>query len=122
MPDDAPVIRTTRLGPFVMGAADRARGPDDEICALVKVDRQKMVKIIFWRDDRHAAGDEAMHRSKSAARGRKILETARCLFNRNGHSGGFIEEIMSDAGLAHGGFYQCEPAAMPTPAGPLRSA
>ena len=36
----------------------------------------------------------------------KILESARRLFNRNGYSGVSIEEIMSDAGLTHGGFYR----------------
>jgi TetR/AcrR family transcriptional repressor of nem operon len=36
----------------------------------------------------------------------KILESARRLFNRKGYSGVSIEEIMSDAGLTHGGFYR----------------
>ena len=36
----------------------------------------------------------------------KILESARRLFNRNGYSGVSIEEIMSEAGLTHGGFYR----------------
>src|SRR5215208_5081173 len=36
----------------------------------------------------------------------KILESARRLFNREGYSGVSIEEIMSDAGLTHGGFYR----------------
>ena len=36
----------------------------------------------------------------------KILESARRLFNRNGYSGVSIEEIMSDSGLTHGGFYR----------------
>jgi AcrR family transcriptional regulator len=36
----------------------------------------------------------------------KILESARRLFNRNGYAGVSIEEIMSDAGLTHGGFYR----------------
>src|SRR5215208_4547904 len=36
----------------------------------------------------------------------KILESARRLFNRKGFSGVSIEEIMSDAGLTHGGFYR----------------
>ena len=36
----------------------------------------------------------------------KILESARRLFNRNGYSGASIEEIMTDAGLTHGGFYR----------------
>jgi TetR/AcrR family transcriptional regulator, transcriptional repressor for nem operon len=36
----------------------------------------------------------------------KILESARRLFNRNGYSGTSIEEIMTDAGLTHGGFYR----------------
>ncbi|HZO45350.1 MAG TPA: TetR/AcrR family transcriptional regulator [Xanthobacteraceae bacterium] len=36
----------------------------------------------------------------------KILESARRLFNRNGYSGVSIEEVMSDAGLTHGGFYR----------------
>jgi AcrR family transcriptional regulator len=36
----------------------------------------------------------------------KILESARRLFNRRGYSRVSIEEIMSDAGLTHGGFYR----------------
>jgi TetR/AcrR family transcriptional regulator, transcriptional repressor for nem operon len=36
----------------------------------------------------------------------KILESARRLFNRKGYSGVSIEEVMSDAGLTHGGFYR----------------
>ena len=36
----------------------------------------------------------------------KILESARRLFNRKGFSGVSIEEIMSEAGLTHGGFYR----------------
>lgn len=36
----------------------------------------------------------------------KILESARRLFNRKGFSGVSIEEIMSKAGLTHGGFYR----------------
>jgi TetR/AcrR family transcriptional regulator, transcriptional repressor for nem operon len=36
----------------------------------------------------------------------KILDSARRLFNRNGYSGVSIDEIMSDAGLTHGGFYR----------------
>src|SRR5262249_37309887 len=36
----------------------------------------------------------------------KILESARQLFNRNGYTGVSIEEIMSRAGLTHGGFYR----------------
>ena len=36
----------------------------------------------------------------------KILESARRLFNRNGFSGVSIDEIMTDAGLTHGGFYR----------------
>src|SRR5215510_9631538 len=36
----------------------------------------------------------------------KILESARRRFNRNGFSGVSIEQIMSDAGLTHGGFYR----------------
>jgi AcrR family transcriptional regulator len=36
----------------------------------------------------------------------KIVESARRLFNRKGYSGVSIEEVMSDAGLTHGGFYR----------------
>jgi AcrR family transcriptional regulator len=36
----------------------------------------------------------------------KILESARRLFNRKGYAGVSIEEIMSGAGLTHGGFYR----------------
>src|SRR5262245_39842448 len=36
----------------------------------------------------------------------KILESARRLFNRKGYSGVSIAEIMSEAGLTHGGSYR----------------
>jgi TetR/AcrR family transcriptional regulator, transcriptional repressor for nem operon len=36
----------------------------------------------------------------------KILESARRLLNRKGYSGVSIQEIMSHAGLTHGGFYR----------------
>jgi TetR/AcrR family transcriptional regulator, transcriptional repressor for nem operon len=36
----------------------------------------------------------------------KILESARRLFNRYGYSDVSIDEIMTDAGLTHGGFYR----------------
>jgi TetR/AcrR family transcriptional regulator, transcriptional repressor for nem operon len=36
----------------------------------------------------------------------KILESARRLFNRDGYSGVSIDEIMTEAGLTHGGFYR----------------
>src|SRR5262249_5712715 len=69
---------------------------------------QKMFRIIFWRYDRHLVEDEAMPYSpkhKCDTR-EKILESARRLFNRKGYFGVSIEEIMSDAGLTHGGFYR----------------
>jgi TetR/AcrR family transcriptional repressor of nem operon len=67
-----------------------------------------MFKIIFWRYYCHLAEDEAMPYSPKQKRDtrEKILESARRLFNRNGYSGASIEEIMSDAGLSHGGFYR----------------
>jgi TetR/AcrR family transcriptional regulator, transcriptional repressor for nem operon len=67
-----------------------------------------MFKIIFWRYYRHLAEDEAMPYSPKHKRDtrEKILESARRLFNRKGYSGVSIEEIMSDAGLTHGGFYR----------------
>jgi TetR/AcrR family transcriptional regulator, transcriptional repressor for nem operon len=67
-----------------------------------------MFKIIFWRYDRHLAEDNAMSYSPKHKRDtrEKILESARRLFNRNGYSGVSIEEIMSEAGLTHGGFYR----------------
>jgi AcrR family transcriptional regulator len=43
------------------------------------------------------------HRSDTR---RRILESARRLFNRKGFSEVSIDEIMSDAGLTHGGFYR----------------
>jgi AcrR family transcriptional regulator len=52
--------------------------------------------------------DEAMPYSPKHKRDtrEKILESARRLFNRKGYFGVSIEEIMSDAGLTHGGFYR----------------
>lgn len=37
---------------------------------------------------------------------RKILESARRLFNRRGFSEVTIDDVMADAGLSHGGFYR----------------
>jgi TetR/AcrR family transcriptional repressor of nem operon len=67
-----------------------------------------MFKIIFWRYYRHVAEEEAMPYSPKQKRDtrEKILESARRLFNRKGYSGVSIEEIMSNAGLTHGGFYR----------------
>ena len=67
-----------------------------------------MFKIIFWPYYGHVAEDEAMPYSPKQKRDtrEKILESARRLFNRNGFFGVSIEEIMSDAGLTHGGFYR----------------
>jgi TetR/AcrR family transcriptional regulator, transcriptional repressor for nem operon len=67
-----------------------------------------MFKIIFWRYHRHVVEDEAMPYAPKHKRDthEKILESARRLFNRNGYSGVSIEEIMSNAGLTHGGFYR----------------
>jgi AcrR family transcriptional regulator len=42
------------------------------------------------------------HRDKTRAR---IIESARALFNRRGFTGVSIDEVMSHAGLTHGGFY-----------------
>jgi len=36
---------------------------------------------------------------------KKIVESARRLFNRHGFTGVSIDEIMADAGLTRGGFY-----------------
>ena len=79
-----------------------------KVAGSLKVDRQKMFKIIFWRYYRHFAEDEAMPYSpehKLDTR-EKILESARRLFNRKGFSGVSLEQIMRDAGLTHGGFYR----------------
>jgi hypothetical protein len=67
-----------------------------------------MFKIIFWRYYRHVAEEEAMPYSPKQKHDtrEKILESARRLFNRKGYSGVSIEEIMSNAGLTHGGFYR----------------
>ena len=67
-----------------------------------------MFKIIFWPYDRSPAEDKAMPYSPEHKRDTrdKILESARLLFNRRGYAGVSIEEIMSDAGLTHGGFYR----------------
>jgi TetR/AcrR family transcriptional repressor of nem operon len=67
-----------------------------------------MFKIIFWRYYGHVAKDETMPYSPKQKRDtrEKILESARRLFNRKGYAGVSIEEIMSDAGLTHGGFYR----------------
>jgi TetR/AcrR family transcriptional regulator, transcriptional repressor for nem operon len=56
----------------------------------------------------HLAEKEAMPYSPEHKRDtrEKIVESARRLFNRRGYSGVSIEEIMSDAGLTHGGFYR----------------
>jgi AcrR family transcriptional regulator len=63
-----------------------------------------MFKIIFWRHPK----DDSMPYSPEHKRDtrEKILESARRLFNRKGYSGVSIEEIMSEAGLTHGGFYR----------------
>src|SRR5262245_15515379 len=45
-------------------------------------------------------------RQQKADTRRKILESARRLFDRKGYFGVSSEEIMSDAGLTHGGFYR----------------
>ena len=67
-----------------------------------------MFKIIFWRYDYPLVEDKAMSYSPKHKRDtrEKILESARQLFNRNGYSGVSIEQIMSAAGLTHGGFYR----------------
>jgi AcrR family transcriptional regulator len=67
-----------------------------------------MFKIIFWRYDQRHTGSEVMPYAPKQKRDtrEKILESARRLFNRKGYSGASIEEIMSDAGLSHGGFYR----------------
>lgn len=38
---------------------------------------------------------------------KKIIDSARRLFNRYGFEGVAIAEIMAGAGLTHGGFYSC---------------
>src|SRR5262245_3885809 len=108
MPDDALVMRTTRLGPFVMGTPGRAGGRTTRLPLSIEVDRRKMFKIIFGRYHHHVAEDEAMPYSPKQKRDtrEKILESARRLFNRKGYAGVSIEEIMNDAGLTHGGFYR----------------
>ena len=77
-------------------------------CGLFENRSEKMFKIIFWRYDCHLVEDKAMPYSPKHKRDtrEKILESARRLFNRNGYSGVSIDEIMTDAGLTHGGFYR----------------
>jgi hypothetical protein len=60
-----------------------------KVAASLKVDRQKMFKIIFWRYYRHLAEHEAMPYSPKQKRDtrEKILESVRRLFNRKGYSG-----------------------------------
>ena len=67
-----------------------------------------MFMIIFWWYYRLLAEDAPMPYSPKHKRDtrEKILESARRLFNRNGYSGVSIEEIMTEAGLTHGGFYR----------------
>src|SRR5437660_9910682 len=67
-----------------------------------------MIKIIFWRYRSSPQRPRAMPHSPKQKRDtrEKILESARRLFNRKGYTGVSIEEIMSDAGLTHGGFYR----------------
>src|SRR5215470_19173163 len=77
-------------------------------CCLFQNPAEKMFKIIFWRYDCDLVEDKAMSYSPKHKRDtrEKILESARRLFNRNGYSGVSIEEIMTEAGLTHGGFYR----------------
>jgi TetR/AcrR family transcriptional repressor of nem operon len=66
-----------------------------------------MFKIIFWRYRRPRKGRIMPYSPEHKRDTReKILESARRLFNRRGYAGVSIEEIMSDAGLTHGGFYR----------------
>src|SRR5438128_1990286 len=106
MPDEAPEIRTTRPVPFAMGTPDHPAAID-EGCGLSQsrssVDVQDHLLALS-----PPAKDGAMPYSPEHKRDtrEKILESARRLFNRKGYSGVSIEEIMSDAGLTHGGFYR----------------
>ena len=45
----------------------------------------------------------AEHKQETRTR---IIKSARRLFNRNGFANVSIDEIMSEAGLTHGGFYK----------------
>jgi TetR/AcrR family transcriptional regulator, transcriptional repressor for nem operon len=60
-----------------------------------------------FRDHAQAEAEAMPHAPKQKRDTReRILESARRLFNRKGYSGVSIEEIMSEAGLTHGGFYR----------------
>ena len=79
-----------------------------KLAASLKLHRAKDVQDHLLALPSHVAEDEAMPYSPEHKRDtrEKILESARRLFNRKGYSGVSIEEIMSDAGLTHGGFYR----------------
>lgn len=72
---------------------------------------QKMLKNIFWNVElagQPGREEEAMpyrpeHKDATTQR---ILESARQVFNMKGFSEATIAEIMSGAGLSHGGFYR----------------
>src|SRR5262245_65620506 len=99
MPDEAPVIKTTRLGPFAIrpphGSPQSRSAQDDQ-------DHPLMVGSSPHRDRKSMPYSPKQKRDTRE----KILESARRLFNRKGFAGVSIEEIMSDAGLTHGGFYR----------------
>lgn len=71
---------------------------------------QKMFKNIFWSDATAGPsmpGDPMPYAATHKANTRKrIVASARKLFNRNGFDAVTIDEIMQDAGLTRGGFYK----------------
>jgi TetR/AcrR family transcriptional regulator, transcriptional repressor for nem operon len=75
--------------------------------------QQKMFKIIFlWCYLRAWRGGGGMRNSqdRKGKTRQRILTTAALLFNRKGLSETTIDEIMTAAGLTHGGFYRHFPS------------
>src|SRR5262245_29843235 len=98
MPDDAPVIRATRLVPSVIRTPHtcrQSRSAQDDQGHLLAVRSSPQRPRAMPHSPKHKRDTRE-----------KILESARRLFNRKGYAGVSIEEIMSDAGLTHGGFYR----------------
>jgi len=93
---------------FVMGTPGRPGGATTRLRPLSKSIRKRCSRSSFCVTIACAARDEVMPYSPKQKREtrEKILESARRLFNRKGYSGVSIEEIMSAAGLTHGGFYR----------------
>src|SRR5262249_79597 len=84
------------------------RRPTGEDCGLFQRRSAKDVQDHLLAVHLAPGREEAMPYAPEHKRDtrEKILESARRLFNRKGYSGVSIEEIMSHAGLTHGGFYR----------------